>query len=1000
MPYEKPPLDDFLQHYGVDHLKSNPGSGRYEWGSGDNPNQHSGTFLSRVETLRKANLPFYDNRKEIEKDGKMVPNPDYGKTFTGQTAIAKYLGMSTTEYRQRLTYEKNLEKMGNILRAEALWNTYDENGKHKYGYSEIARKMGLPSESSVRSLLEPSRKVNIEIARNTAEFIKERLEEFAKDDPKAMIDIGPGVEKELGITRTKLDNAVYILEQDGYKTHGGRVPNVTDPSGARQTTFNVIGMPDTTDKDFYTYEHIKSLKDYQTQDDGKTYKKKWEFPESFDSKRLMIRYAEDGGKDKDGLIELRRGVEDISLGEKAYAQVRILVDGDRYIKGMAAYGTDQKEFPPGIDIIFNTNKHKDVAMRDVLKEAKIDKATGEVDRENPFGSLIKEIDKGGQSKYIGEDGKEHLRVINKSRDEGDWEEWKKTLSAQFLSKQTVQLAKRQLTLAIQEKQQELEDILNLTNNTVKKYYLDSFASDCDSAAVHLTAAKLPRQKFQVIMPVPSLKDNEVYAPNFNNGEQVALIRYPHGGQFEIPILTVNNKHKDSIALIGTSSTDAICINSKVAEKLSGADFDGDTVMVIPTNDKIRIRNNNGRSLRGLEGFDPKDQYGCDPSKTYEDAEGNKHYFNKHGVEFKVMNNTQNEMGRISNLISDMQIIGAKDEELARAVRHSMVVIDAEKHKLDYRASYAENNIEGLKRKYQLHLNEYGEEVMGAATLISKAKSQKDVVKRKGQPRINIKGRPDYDPDRPEGALLYKEDPKAYYTVTKENKKTGEITTVEKVRMQPSTKMAETDDARTLISEYNTPMEQVYAAYANAMKALANTARKLSYDTKGIQYNPKAAKMYEEEVKAMENELDLATKNKPRERIAQVLATSRVNAKKQSNPELLEKKNKKELKKIKQREITKARAEVGAERYLITITDNMWEAIQAGAVHSNFLEKLLNHTDAEKLREKATPSSRKVMTDAMKQRAKAMKANGKTAAQIAASLGVSTSTIYKYFGSDD
>ena len=982
MPNEKPSLDDFLMHYGISHLKGTPGSGRYPWGSGDAPFQHSGDFLSFVKELRAQRMPFTDNREYIERNGERIKNPDYGKTFTGETAVAKMLDMSTTEYRQAVTLASNLEKMDKINRAEALWNTLDENGNHVYGYSEIARKMGLPNESSVRSLLKPSVKANIEVAQNTADFLKERLDELAKEDPKAMIDIGPGVERELGITRTKLDNAVYILEGDGYKTFGGRVPNVTDPSGARQTTMNVIATPETTFKDFYDYEHIKSLKEYESVGNGESFKRKFEYPESMDPSRLMIKYAEDGGKEKDGLIELRRNVPDLSLGEKNYAQVRILVDGDRYLKGMAAYGTDQNAFPPGVDVIFNTNKHQGTDMRDVLKKIKNDP-------DNPFGSLIKDAEQGGQYHYIDKDGKERLGLINKRSDEGDWDNWKDTLSAQFLSKQTLQLAKRQLNVATIEKQQELEDIKSLTNNTVKKYYLDSFANDCDSAAVHLTAAALPRQKFQVIMPVPSMKDNEIYAPNYNDGEQVALIRYPHGGLFEIPILTVNNKQKDAAALIGKNSRDAVCINANVAERLSGADFDGDTVMVIPTNSKTRIKN--APPLKGLEGFDPKEKYGCDPSKTYTDAKGNEHYFNKSGVEFKVMKNTQNEMGRISNLITDMTIKGATDEEKARAVRHSMVVIDAEKHKLDYKSSEVQNDIAGLKRKYQAHLNENGEEVYGASTLISMAKSEKDVTKRKGQPRVNIKGRSDYDPTRPEGALLYKDDPKATYTVTKTNKKTGEVTTVTKVRQQPSTKMAETDDARTLISSYNSPMEQAYASYANTMKALANTARKLSYETKGVEYSSKAAKMYAKEVAELERQLDVAAKNKPRERQAQVLATAVVKAKKQSNPEM----KKSDEKKLRQQEITRAREKVGATRTQIVITDRMWEAIQAGAVHSNKIRKVLDNTDMDKVRERATPNQRKTMTPTMISRAKSYAENGKTNAEIAAVLGVSASTVSKY-----
>ena len=48
------------------------------------------------------------------------------------------------------------------------------------------------------------------------------------------------------------------------------------------------------------------------------------------------------------------------------------------------------------------------------------------------------------------------------------------------------------------------------------------------------------------------------------------------------------------------------------------------------------------------------------------------------------------MGDVSNLITDMTIKGANNDELARAVRHSMVVIDSEKHNLDVKASARDN----------------------------------------------------------------------------------------------------------------------------------------------------------------------------------------------------------------------------------------------------------------------------------------------------------------------
>ena len=209
--------------------------------------------------------------------------------------------------------------------------------------------------------------------------------------------------------------------------------------------------------------------------------------------------------------------------------------------------------------------------------------------------------------------------------------------------------------------------------------MKSFADDCDAAAVHLQAAALPRQKYQVILPLTTIKDNEVYAPNYKDGETVALIRYPHGGTFEIPILKVNNKLAEGKSVLGNTPADAIGINKKNADRLSGADFDGDTVMVIPCNStKSKVKITSTSPLKGLEGFDTKDAYGGTVKK---DVDGVDHYY-RNGKEYKIMRNTQTEMGKVSNLITDMTLKGATQDELARAVRHSMVVIDAEKHKLD------------------------------------------------------------------------------------------------------------------------------------------------------------------------------------------------------------------------------------------------------------------------------------------------------------------------------
>lgn len=892
--------EDILMHYGTPRH-----SGRYPWGSGDDPYQHSGDFLSRIEELKSKGLT--------------------------ETEIAKAMGMSTTQYRAQKSLAKDERRALDVAQAKSL----REDG---LSLNEIAREMGFANDSSVRSLLNERSEARMNQAKKTAEFLKEQIAE------KGMIDVGTGVERELGISKEKLKEALAILEAEGYPVYGGRIQQATNPG--KHTTLQVVCPPGTEHKEIYDYDNIHSVKDYISYDDGESFRKSFVYPESMDSSRLKIRYAEDGGIDKDGVIEIRRGVEDLSLGESHYAQVRILVDGNRYLKGMAVYSDD---LPDGVDVVFNTNKKQGTPTGDVLK-----KITN--DPENPFGSLIKEH--GGQSYYDDPNGKytdpvtgkkQSLSLINKRAEEGDWGEWSDHLPSQFLSKQSMTLINKQLDLATKDKFAEFDEICSLTNPTVKKALLKSFADDCDSAAVHLQAAALPRQKYQVILPVTDMKDDEVYAPNYKNGEKVALIRYPHGGTFEIPILTVNNKQPTAKRMLD-NALDAIGINSKVAERLSGADFDGDTVMVIPTGGKVKVTST--PPLKGLEGFDPKLEYGGKKEGT-----------------FKPMKNTQTEMGKISNLITDMTLKGATQDELARAVRHSMVVIDAEKHKLDYKQSERDNGISALKKKYQGTVDENGRYHEGAATLISRAKSETSVLKRKGSPII----------DKETGEQRYKE---VYEEYTDKN---GKV----KVRTQASTKMAETKDARTLSS--GTPQEEAYADYANNMKSLANRARREMMNTGKIAYSASAKRTYQAEVDSLEAKLNVALKNAPRERQAQILANAAVKAKKQENPDM----TKGEIKKANQQALTAARNSVGAKREPIQITDREWEAIQAGAISENRLTQIINNVDTDKLRQRATPRATTTLSSAKVNKIASMNASGYTTAEIAEALGVSASTVSKY-----
>lgn len=948
---------DSLVHYGIKRR-----SGRYPWGSGKDPYQHSGDFLSRYNELKKSGLSEKEIAKALSPEGHELTTTD----------LRTYVSIAVHERRRdQIQAIKSLQ-------ADGLNN------------SEIGRQLGIP-ESTIRSLLNADAEARTNKAITTAEVLKKEL------DKKGFIDIGAGAEKYLGISEQKLKEARTILEGEGYEVYGIGVPQVTNPG--KQTNLMVLCKPGTTYAEVYkNRDSIKPVDNVISYDGGETYRPSFVYPSSLDSKRMRIVYGDEGGADKDGLIEIRRGVKDLSLGESNYAQVRILVDGTHYMKGMAVYSDN---LPDGVDIQFNTNKPKGTpALGDkdntVLKNIK-------KDPENPFGSLIKEH--GGQSYYDDPNGKytdpltgkkQSLSLINKRSEEGDWNDWSDRLPSQFLSKQSEKLVNQQLNLAIANRRAEFEEINSLTNPVVKKELLKSFADNCDKTAVHLDAAALPRQKYQVIIPVNGIKDNEVYAPNYTNGEKVALIRYPHGGTFEIPIVTVNNRNPDGIATLGKLPKDAIGINSKVAKRLSGADFDGDTVMVIPINDKIRIT-----STRPLADFDPSLAYPKTP-----------------GMRVMKEDEKQKQMGVVSNLITDMTIKGATRQELEQAVRHSMVVIDAVKHELDYKRSEKENHIKELKDRYQGHYDEDGKYRYGSATIISRAKNETRIPERKeGEYRVDINtGRGKrYYVDPKTGEKLYTPTNATYIKVRdpiakkwvsgfeKDGKivyknkdgKIVDITPDMKVkriqRTTISTQMADTKDAFTLISDAGNPIEIAYAKYANEMKSLANKAR-LEYErTPRLKYDPHANKVYRKEAEELIFQVNEAMKNSPRERTAQVLANSRISAKQRAYPDM----TKEELKKISQQELTRARVEVGAKRSKIKLTDRQWEAIQAGAISNNTLEKVLMFSDQDVLRKLATPRKTSTLSAGKIARLKSMANSGYTAKEIADALGVSVSTVHSH-----
>lgn len=891
--------DDELMHYGTPRH-----SGRYPWGSGENPYQSS--------------TGLYGMAKQLKSQG------------MSDKEIAESFGMSTREYKSAYSNAKNEVRAAN--RAEAL--RLKDKG---YSNTAIGKRMGV-NESTVRSWMDEDIAERSSISKNTAKALKSAV------DDKKYIDIGGGVENQMGISRTALDNAVKMLKDEGYTVHYIQTEQL---GTGHKTSIKVLAPPDTTYSEVWNHKADIEFPGFHSEDKGRTIDKIGK-PVSISSKRIKINYAEEGGKGKDGVIELRRGVDDISLGKAKYAQVRIAVDGTHYLKGMAMYRDDM---PDGVDIIFNTNKAKGTPMlgekdNSVLKPMK-------KDQDNPFGATIKgerELIL-AQRYYTDKNGKRQQSAINIVNEEGDWNTWRKSLSSQMLSKQSPMLAKKQLKLAYDLKQDEFDSIMKLENPVIRQQLLDKFADGCDSASVHLKAAGLPRQASKVILPFPSMKENEVYAPSFRDGEEVVLIRYPHGGTFEIPRLKVNNKVPDAKKTLHNAQ-DAIGINAKVAERLSGADFDGDTVLVIPTSTaKIKT----SKPLDGLKDFDPQRDYKAYPGMPEVKGSG----FNK-----------QQQMGNVSNLITDMTIKGATPDELARAVRHSMVIIDAEKHNLNYKQSAIDNNIAELKKKYQ------GGSNRGASTIISRASATAYVPVRKEI--TNTKYMTDDEKKRySKGEKIYRETGETYIS-----KKTGK----EVKRISKSTKMAETSDANTLSSGYL--IETVYSEHANKLKALANKARAESRSTDYIPYSKEAHIKYKDQVDSLNSKLNIALKNRPLERKAQLVANAKVKNVYAANPDM----DSDDLKKLKGRCLTEARLQTGASKQQIKIEPKEWEAIQAGAISTNKLKSIVQNSDLDVLKQLAMPREMRGVTPAQESRIKVLESRGYTLAEIADAVGVSTSTI--------
>lgn len=871
-----------LLHYGVKRR-----SGRYPWGSGEDPYQHEAFgFIAKIDGYREKGL--------------------------SNTEIARELGISRKQLENEITLANKAIKQSRINQAK----TMKEDGKTN---TEIAQRLGI-SEASVRNYLNPKNSIREQQMDNLVNVLKDQVKN------KEYLDVGKGTEYQLsiqqkmGVSKNKLDAAIQQLEKEGYHVHKLYVRDLYDSN--KYTTLQVLTKEKDSNKVYQNMDRVRSVTDW-TEDGGISWNNVKD-PLSVDWDRIYIRYGDKGGADKDGTIELRRGVKDLDMGDAHYAQARIKVGDTHYLKGMAFYSDD---IPKGKDIIFNTNKKSGTPKEDVLKALKDDP-------DNPFGATI-------SRQIVDPKTKKVTSAVNIVNQEGDWAEWGHTLSSQFLSKQPLKLVKDRLDATYDSYEQDYKSISTVKNPVVKKYLLENFSESCDKGARLLKAKGVAGEMAEVILPVTSMKPTEVYAPNYKNGTKVVLVRYPHGGTFELPELTVNNKQKEAKGIIG-NAIDAIGIHPSVASKLSGADFDGDTVYVLPNNNK-KMKIKTSPSLEGLKDFDPN-KYHVDGPKTI-------------SPDMK-----QKQMGIVSNLITDMTLRNATTSEICRAVKHSMVVIDSEKHNLDWKQSKIDNGIEALHKKYQ------GKSQGGASTLISKSK-QVEYVDRNGE---ILKERTVKEVSK--NGRQYSR--KGYF------KSNGEEVRNPIKRF----KMDAIDDARKLSS--GTAVEEQYANYINKVKAMKNKASKDAATLKLPSKDKEASQKYAVEVKSLEQKLYKCLANSPLERQVQIQAVNQYYKKR--TPGMDQDAHKKLARQV----TSGARAKIGTstENHTIHLSNKEWEAIQSNALSPTKLTQILRFVDSDELRKLATPSDRKSVPSAKIVRAQAMLNSGKTWKEISETLGLPVSTL--------
>lgn len=949
----------------------------------NNHYKYSQAVWSKVPVDYKVDSDFDKQLKALKDEGYTPSQIAIGLGITSTALKAR--ASIATNLATREIIDKNRELINGIKGEDGEWIQKPITNR-----SKRARIIGV-NEGRLRSLENGNVDENTQIIFNTADILRQEMQK------NKYLHIGRGTAERMGIKEDRLKTAVEILKLEGYDKIDVQVDQLGSKKG-NKTTISTLVPPGTT------YQQLKS--DVANIDDviavyngphsengGETFRP-IEKPTTVDSSRVFIRYGDQGGEDKDGLIELRRNVDDISLGKAAYAQVRISVDDKYYLKGMAM-AVDDKEIPPGYDIVFNTNKKTGTPMEKVFKE--IDEKKAQNNPENPFGTAIKlEVDDDYlfQRHYTDpKTGEEKLSAINVVNVEGDWSKWSTKIASQMLGKQKPDLVEKQLDKTYEAREREFNEIMSLTNPVVKKRLLDEFEKSVDRAAIDLKAVGFPGESTRVLLPFPKMKENEVYCPGYDDGEVVALIRYPHGGVFEIPARVVNNKYKEAKDILG-DCVDAIGVHPTTSKQLSGADHDGDTVICIP------IRDKNGNKITDVKtsddidmgpytellDFDPKEFKLPDEVAATRKAHKLDESIPMDPRLMKDDKRKGNEMGKATNLAFDIIEKGADPADIVAVMKYTMVVIDSYKHDLDWKLAKKRFKINEISKKYR--------DAGGANTVMTKAKSPEYVYPKKEKTAVS-------QMTEDELKRWYAGE-KIYETIVEtkgyRDKDTGELHIYEAYgKKVKSTKMGEADTpekVRALRSKQPSRVENLYTEFAIRLKELAKLARKesrtMQIDKKVT--DPVLKEKYKDEIHSLvEVKLVAAKANAPLESKAQAYANRLFDTFVADNPDLDED----HYKKARAQCIDKARRRIGSKQKKIDITDKEWEAIQSGVIAKTTLNDILDHADMDKVKKLAMPRETIVMTEAMQQRARNAAAIGKSAAAIAEELGVSVSTIRNY-----